>query len=68
MDHNSNNNHSSTGGDGKKLDIKDGNSVLSLLNLKTDKLRHSSQDYRSVYSCIRPALCHRTNTPLYAQL
>ena len=64
MDHNSNSNHSNTGGDGKKLDIKDANAVLSLLNSKPDKLRDSSQDYRPVYLCIQPGLCHRTNTSL----
>ena len=65
MDHGSDNNRS-TRGDGKKLDIKDGNSVLSILNLKPDKHRDSSQDYKPVYSCIRSVVCHRTNTSFYA--
>ena len=44
---------------GKKSDIKDGNSVLSLLKLKQDKLSDSSQDYRPVYLCIPPIVCRR---------
>ena len=59
MDHGSNSNRSSTGRDGKKLDIKDGNVLLSLLNLQSDKLCCLSHDYRPVR--------HRKNTPFYAE-
>ena len=67
MDHGSNSNHSSTGGNGKNFDIKEGHSVLSLFNLKPDRLRHSLQDYRLVSLCRRPAVRHRTNASFYAQ-
>ncbi len=42
---------------------------LSKLQITEDKLREhtSASDYRQVYSCVRPIVCHKTNTPFYAQ-
>merc|ERR1712154_546606 len=42
-------------------------SVLSELELSPDTLRDSSTDFRPVFSCIRPIVCHKSNTPFYAQ-
>merc|ERR1719273_724616 len=41
--------------------------VLSQLDIRPDTLRDSSTDFRPVFSCIRPIVCHRSNTPFYAQ-
>jgi len=41
--------------------------VLSELEVRPDSLRDSSTDFRPVFSCIRPIVCHKSNTPFYAQ-
>ena len=41
--------------------------VLMQLEIRPDTLRDSSTDFRPVFSCIRPIVCHKSNTPFYAQ-
>jgi len=41
--------------------------VLCQLEIRPDTLRDSSTDFRPVFSCIRPIVCHKSNTSFYAQ-
>merc|ERR1712176_1407364 len=49
------------------LSAADVEAVLSQLEIRPDTLRDSSTDFRPVFSCIRPIVCHKSNTPFYAQ-
>jgi len=49
------------------LSAADVDAVLSQLEIRPDTLRDSSTDFRPVFSCIRPIVCHKSNTSFYAQ-
>ncbi|ETO34835.1 hypothetical protein RFI_02252, partial [Reticulomyxa filosa] len=51
-------------------EVKD---VLAQLELQPDRLRDiqsgepTTKNFRQVWSCVRPIVCHKSNTPFYAQ-
>merc|ERR1719273_908551 len=49
------------------LSASEVDAVLSQLDIRPDMLRDSTTDFRPVFSCIRPIVCHKSNTPFYAQ-